>query len=176
MGSSDSRNTSSEWSIFGRSRTGVFAASNGDGHLGKMNNLGVGVIFNMAFGNKDTVDAIQGAIGKTISAVKVDPDMNNGDGILCFTFTDGTGLHIFDNGRSCCEARYMGTDDCLDEYIGARLLGFEVRDAPAVSEHGNEHEIQFLAVTTDKGMFTMDNHNEHNGYYGGFCMCAKAVG
>jgi hypothetical protein len=30
------------------------------------------------------------------------------------------------------------------------------------------HEVAFLEVTTDRGVFQMKNHNEHNGYYGGF--------
>lgn len=30
------------------------------------------------------------------------------------------------------------------------------------------HEVQFLHVKTSKGSFAVSNHNEHNGYYGGF--------
>ena len=35
------------------------------------------------------------------------------------------------------------------------------------------HEIQFLDVKTDKGIFQMANNNEHNGYYGGFLIEAR---
>jgi hypothetical protein len=140
------------------------------------NKLGMGVMIGLLGGNESTVTAVKGALGKTISDVKLDPDLNDGDGILCLTFTDGTGLHLYDNGRSCCERRYMTTDDKLSDYIGAVLLDLELRDAPGVTgQYGDEHEMQFLIVKTDKGMFTMETHNEHNGYYGGFWICAETV-
>jgi hypothetical protein len=73
----------------------------------------------------------------------------------------------------------MRTDDNLAEYIGGRLLGAEVKDVPKLigfwkdeGEYGC-HDMQFLEITTSKGSFVMSNHNEHNGYYGGFCIEAK---
>lgn len=63
----------------------------------------------------------------------------------------------------------MRTDDNLADYVGGQLLDMELRDAPEQEdEHGDVHEVQFLVVKTSKGQFTMSNHNEHNGYYGGF--------
>jgi hypothetical protein len=38
------------------------------------------------------------------------------------------------------------------------------------------HETQFLIVDTTKGSFTIVNHNEHNGYYGGFGLVAQPRG
>jgi hypothetical protein len=112
-------------------------------------------------------------IGKTIVSLRLDDDT------LYIAFADGSKLTLFDDGRSCCETRYMRTDDNLAEYIGGRLLWAEVKDVPELigfwkddSEYG-DHDVQFLEITTSKGSFVMSNHNEHNGYYGGFCIEAK---
>ena len=115
------------------------------------------------------------ALGKTISDLR----FSENDSALSITFADGSKLTLFDDGQSCCETRYMRTDDNLAEYIGGRLLGAEVKDVPELigfwedeDEYG-DHDIQFLEITTSKGSFVMSNHNEHNGYYGGFCIEAK---
>lgn len=112
-------------------------------------------------------------IGKTIVSLRLDDDT------LYIAFADGSKLTLFDDGQSCCETRYMRTDDNLAEYIGGRLLGAEVKDVPKLiglwkdeCEYG-DHDVQFLEITTSKGSFVMSNHNEHNGYYGGFCIEAK---
>lgn len=68
----------------------------------------------------------------------------------------------------------MQTDDDLAYYVGAELRNVEIKDGPTEDgEYGDTHEIQFLVVTTDKGEFTLSNHVEHNGYYGGFAICAS---
>lgn len=115
------------------------------------------------------------ALGKTISDLR----FSENDSALSITFADGSKLTLFDDGQSCCETRYMRTDDNLAEYIGGRLLGAEVKDVPELigfwkdeDEYGC-HDMQFLEITTSKGSFVMSNHNEHNGYYGGFCIEAK---
>ena len=115
------------------------------------------------------------ALGKTISDLR----FSENDSALSITFADGSKLTLFDDGQTCCETRYMRTDDNLAEYIGGRLLGAEVKDVPELigfwkdeDEYG-DHDIQFLEITTSKGSFVMSNHNEHNGYYGGFCIEAK---
>lgn len=117
------------------------------------------------------------ALGKTISDLRFSE--NDNDSALSITFADGSKLTLFDDGQSCCETRYMRTDDNLAEYIGGRLLGAEVKDVPELigfwkdeDEYG-DHDIQFLEITTSKGSFVMSNHNEHNGFYGGFCIEAK---
>jgi hypothetical protein len=66
----------------------------------------------------------------------------------------------------------MRTDDDLKEHIGGKLLRVALKDAPPVEEGGNVHEVQFLEIETTKGIFTMSNHNQHNGYYGGFYVVA----
>jgi hypothetical protein len=85
--------------------------------------------------------------------------------------TLGTTVAIFDNGQSCCEHRYMTTDDDLQSLIGHELRRIESKPSgieQANDEYGGEHETVFIEVGTDVGFVTIVNHNEHNGYYGGF--------
>ncbi|MDC6673798.1 hypothetical protein OEZ80_25875, partial [Leclercia adecarboxylata] len=79
----------------------------------------------------------------------------------------GNWLVIRDDGQSCCESRYMSTDDDLSSFVGATFLGCEIEDGPHEADDP-DHETQFLIVSTSLGKFTVVNHNEHNGYYGGF--------
>lgn len=129
--------------------------------------IGIGVMIRTLGGNAETVNAVKSAINKTIEKVWLEDDK------LMFNFTDGTHLKMYDDGQSCCENRYMSTDDDLTEYAGAKLLDFELKDAPNVSDEYGDHEVQFLDVVTDKGTFQMASHNEHNGYYGGFWIVAR---
>ena len=138
--------------------------------------LGVVVMIQSLGGNQETVNNIKSSLGKKIQNVYLDEEEDK----LIFNFIDGTVLKIFDNGQSCCEYRYMRTDDNLSYFQGAILLDFELKDAPNIKDEfgseyswGEEHEVQFLDVKTSKGIFQMANHNEHNGYYGGFCIVAK---
>lgn len=131
--------------------------------------LGMMVMLNMLSGNAETVDKVKSAIGKKIESVILDEENNR----LKFIFTDGTTLNIWDDGQSCCEDRYMRTDDDLTEYASAILLDFELKDASAIEDDYGVHEVQFLDVKTDKGVFQIANHNEHNGYYGGFSIRAN---
>jgi len=132
-----------------------------------MSELGLGVLIGIIQGNKDTVDAIKSSLGKTITKVRLD------ENILDFLFEDGSKLNLWDNGQSCCEQRYMTTADNLEEFAGAQLLDFELKGSePGTPESDSEHEIEFLDVKTSKGVFQVANHNEHNGYYGGFDIVA----
>ena len=133
-----------------------------------MGQLGIGVMIGYLAGNADSVEAFKGALGKTITALTL-----GGDDALHFTFEDGSKIKLFDDGQSCCESRYMRTDDSLADYVGAQLLDAEIKAGPTQEgEYGDEHEVQFLEVRTSKGCFTMASHNEHNGYYGGFMIRA----
>jgi hypothetical protein len=98
------------------------------------------------------------AIGKTIKEVKIV------DNSLLFTFDRGYRMRIYDCGQNCCEIRYMTTDDDLSYFAGAKLLGAELKDAPNVPHEWGVHEVQFLEIKTDKGVFAVANHNEHNGF------------
>lgn len=134
-----------------------------------MSTFEVDEMIQMLGGNRKSVEAFSGCLGKTIAALKL-----SDDDALHFVFTDGSKLKISDEGQSCCENRYMSTDDDLSEFIGAKLLGAAIKDAPDVDDYEwGLHEVQFLEVKTDRGVFTMASHNEHNGYYGGFSVrCA----
>jgi hypothetical protein len=134
-----------------------------------MSQLGFGVMINMLSGNEASVKAWTGALGKTITALTLGED-----DALHFTFEDGSKVKLYDDGQSCCENRYMRTDDTLADYIGGKLESAEIREAPNVQdEDGDAHEVQFLVVKTSKGQFTMSSHNDHNGYYGGFSVVAS---
>jgi len=136
---------------------------------------GIGAMLHWLRGNSKTVEALTVAIGKTITEAKIDDDYNAGDGGLVLKFTDGTGIVLFDDGRSCCESRYMHTDDDLAYYADATLLEAVVEDGPTeMDEYDEPKESQFLIVGTSKGEFTVVNYNEHNGYYGGFAIECRA--
>ena len=134
-----------------------------------MSTKGMGVMLGMLSGNEQTVNAVKSSIGKKIKKVWLDEESNK----LRFEFDDNSNLVMYDGGQSCCEYRYMRTDDDLNEYEGATVLDFELKDAPSQEGEYGEHEIQFLDVITDKGVFQLANHNEHNGYYGGFWIVAQ---
>lgn len=100
--------------------------------------------------------------GKTIAAAEIK------DNRLRIGFGDGKTIEIWDDGQSCCESRYMSTDDDPASLVGQTLTRIETKDAPNLPDEYGEHEQVFIEVGTDKGFITIANHNEHNGYYGGF--------
>lgn len=133
-----------------------------------MGRPGFTVMVKMLFGEGNGGEHVDAAIGKTIVALSVDSHALN------LRFADGSGLTITDEGQSCCEYRHMSTDDDLGAFIGATFQGADLRDAPtADGEYGDCHEQQFLLLNTDRGVATIVNHNEHNGYYGGFWLKAR---
>ena len=134
-----------------------------------MTHLGLGVMLNMLAGNAGTVEAYNASMGKEIVKLFVQDETE-----LHFEFTDGTKLVALDDGQSCCESRYMTVEDDLSLYIGATLQSLDIKAGPEEEgEYGDAHEIEFLEVTTSKGQFQISNHNEHNGYYGGFAITLK---
>ena len=139
-------------------------------------NLGMTVMIHKLFGdNEDTVQTLRRNIGKAIASLELDPTIGAG-GALVFRFTDGTGMRLRDDGQSCCEHRYMHSDDKLADFVGARFLGAGVKDAPSTEgEYGEVHDVQFLVIQTTIGEFAIETHNEHNGYYGGFLIVAEEV-
>lgn len=135
-----------------------------------MSHPGIGVMIGMLGGNEETVKAYDASMGKTISGLTLDEE----DGFITIDFSDGTNLRVADEGQSCCEHRYMRTDDDMQHFIGAKLTGLEIKEAPNEQDEYGDHEVQFLEVQTDRGVFTMASHNEHNGYYGGFYITLRA--
>lgn len=133
---------------------------------------GITVYIENLFENGRTKNALEAAKGKEIKRVLVDTE----EDALRILFTDGTGIKIWDDGQSCCESRYMRTDDDLSYFVGATFEGAQTQDGPTeTDEYGEPHETQFLIITTSKGVFTIVNHNEHNGYYGGFTVACESI-
>lgn len=134
-----------------------------------MSQLGIGVMIQMLGGNEESVKAYTESLNKVIASAQLVRDE------LIMEFSDGSAIKFSDTGQSCCESRYMMTDDTPSEFVGAVFLGAEIKEAPSVACDYGDHEIEFLEVKTDKGVFTMASHNEHNGYYGGFCIRVAQV-
>lgn len=124
---------------------------------------GFGVMLGILGDNAETDEAWNRAKGKRIKSVSLANEK------LTLTFDNGDRLIAWDHGQSCCESRYMRTDDDLASFAGSTLVDIELREAPPIKdrEYG-DHEVQFLAIETDGGTLVMQTHNEHNGYYGGF--------
>lgn len=85
-------------------------------------------------------------------------------------------LQVKDNAQSCCENRYLTTDDDLPSFVGASLVGVDrVEVEAADDDYGDVHEQMFVKLETTAGTITLVAHNEHNGYYGGFCIESEWV-
>lgn len=134
-----------------------------------MEHLGISVMLHMLMGNNgESAAALNASIGKKITSIDILNDT------LTLSFEDGSSLTARDDGQSCCESRYMRTDDDLPYYKGSTLTGMGLRDAPDEEDEYGTHEVQFLVVNTSNGDITIANHNEHNGYYGGFAVVLSA--
>jgi hypothetical protein len=68
-----------------------------------------------------SVARIQASLGKVIASILLEDDE------LRFTFSDGGKLTLTDCGQSCCELRYMRTDDDLTYFSGAKFTGVEIK-------------------------------------------------
>lgn len=144
--------------------------------------LGLGAMIQMMGaigGDQDSAEVLQKAIGNTITNIELDDEANDGDGALKIWFGPEKGIQFFDTARSCCESRYLTTDDDLGSFRDTIFKGAELRDmgGPAINEpdqeedaYGDEQEEQCLIVQTNVGEFTVVSHNNHNGYYGGICI------
>jgi hypothetical protein len=130
----------------------------------------------------DGLDVVAHAVGNTIASLALVPSGSN-PGVyatqdrLELRFTGGGGVLLSDDGQSCCEHRYMSTDDTLDEFAGSRLCGISVRRdlGRAEDDDGETHEQAAVVIETSRGRITLVTHNEHNGYYGGFVLSAKPL-
>jgi hypothetical protein len=98
------------------------------------------------------------------------------DDVLRLKFADGVAIELFDDGQSCCESRYVTTDDDVGSLVGRRLVSISAKKGPETEgEYGDVHETMFVEVQTDGGFITLTTHNEHNGYYGGFGLTIREV-
>lgn len=132
-----------------------------------MSRPGMGVMIGMLGGNEKTIETLREALDQPIENIELK------DETLRIILGDKV-LVIQDDGQSCCESRYMTTDDDLGYYAGSTLIDVGVADGPCgAGEYGDPHDQQFLNIKTSKGTFTMVTHVEHNGYYGGFWLKAR---
>ena len=116
------------------------------------------------------VEVLADAKGQTINEIRLDAESSK----LYIEFENGKRIAVFDDGQRCCESRYMKTDDNLKDFIGAKLLDIEIKEGHDIEGSGyGDHEVQFLDISTDRGVITFSNHNEHNGCYSGFSIVAK---
>jgi hypothetical protein len=142
---------------------------------------GIGKRLTNELGEFGAIHVIQCCLEMTMKSLRLDAAANEGKGALIITFRDSSELHMYDDASYCCETRYMSTDDDLNYFAGAQFCGAEVHDGPNLKEeddeesYGNEHETQFLHVETTKGIFVIQTHNIHNGYYSGFHLDAHRI-
>lgn len=112
------------------------------------------------------------ALDEPITGVSVHAESD----VLHVQFPSGT-LHVWDNGQSCCESRYMTTDDDLPSFVGAKVVSLEAVEGPDIpyeeESYGDVHEQMFVKLETTAGTITLVTHNEHNGYYGGFDVATR---
>lgn len=132
--------------------------------------LGFVVMVGLLSSNESSNRAFTNSVGKPIAEIEI------AENELLFSFSDGSRMKLFDDGQSCCETRYMDTDDSLADFVGSILQGASVQAGPTDDKSsGDIEESAFLIISTSKGQFTIVNYNEHNGYYGGFSIRAAEV-
>lgn len=109
--------------------------------------------------------------GQKITAASLDAESDR----LYLSFADGRKIFIWDNGRECCEDRYMTCDDDLSKIVGGTLARIEMKkgEDQATEDYG-VHEVTFVEIGTNECFVTIATHNEHNGYYGGFDLMISA--
>jgi hypothetical protein len=131
---------------------------------------GIGAMLSYLGGNEDSVESLKGSLGKEIKKIQLE------EKALTITFADDSQIELFDDGQSCCERRYMHTDDELSKFVGSKFTGASVREgAEERDEYGEPKDSEFLIIDTSSGSFTIVNYNEHNGYYGGFSIKARRL-
>jgi hypothetical protein len=86
---------------------------------------GFGVMIGMLGGNRETVEAHNAAMGKTIFKAEMI------DNRFRLHFNDETGIIFYDDGQSCCECRYMHTDDNLESFANSIFIEAELAEARA---------------------------------------------
>lgn len=95
---------------------------------------------------------------------------------------NGKEYDIWDSGQSCCEHRYITSDDDLASFTGGTLNGVVLGEYRSVDPDPDEdrwnvedHNASFLRVYTSRGVIVFETHVEHNGYYGRFSVQLREV-
>lgn len=119
-----------------------------------------------------STEALSKASGKVVNKIELDKKSDPQE--LIITFDDESYLKLWDDGQSCCESRYMHSEDELDfQYHKGAVFRFcEVVKGSEQEDQYGIHETEFCNILTSKGVIQLVCHNEHNGYYGGFSLCA----
>ncbi len=102
--------------------------------------------------------------GQIITSVNLDTE---DDGRCIITFESGS-ITLYDDGRNCCEHRFITTDDDITSLVGSPLTKIELLKVEVDEGEYETHEIAFVHVHAGVHTVTLCTHNEHNGYYGGF--------
>jgi hypothetical protein len=135
-----------------------------------MSNLGMGVMLHMLGGTGNGAEHVKPCLGEKIQKVEIS------DKVCTIRMQNGSGCLLSDDGQSCCEYRHMSCDDDLAAFVGSTLIDIEIADGPSqADEYGEAHDTEFLRLMTSDGVITIVNHNEHNGYYGGFYIVASPM-
>jgi hypothetical protein len=136
--------------------------------VNSMSNLGFGAMMStLTKTNGD--EALTLGNGNTIVSITIDTDKRE-DGVVIIRFIDGAQLELWDNARSCCESRWLHSDDDLPYFTNCTLVSVSVEggDSEEDSDNGgNVKESEFIKIQTSLGMITVVAYNSHNGYYGG---------
>lgn len=131
-----------------------------------MSQSGIGAMLHYLGGGSE--NAPDKYYGRKIVEARLYPSDSEAAG-LHLKFDDGVVIRLWDDGQSCCESRYMTTDDDPAELVGQKLVKIEaLRHEEKSGEYGDTHEMVFVEVVTELGRVVLVTHNEHNGYYGGF--------
>ena len=146
-----------------------------------MENLGLGVMIRLLSHGRS--EKAENYYSKKIVAAELNQEQPTYNSIsdnavlsqLFLTFDSGEKISIYDGGQCCCEHRYMSTDDDVQSLVGNTLTSIEIKSGAGLEYGEDGEETQFLEIRTDQNFVTIVNHNEHNGYYGGFALCIEAI-
>jgi len=95
---------------------------------------------------------------------------------LLLAFEDGAKIKIWDDGQSCCEERHMSCEDDVSDLEGHFLRNIEVKSSGEEDAGWDGvYEWCFIEIATDQNFITLQTHNEHSGYYGGFGLSIKEI-
>ncbi|MGG3456940.1 hypothetical protein ABES01_23515 [Paenibacillus rhizolycopersici] len=80
---------------------------------------------------------------------------------------------LIDDESQCCESwGYFLSEENLESFIGAELIGISLTDTALnshtvdVEEIDEEASIMFVNIETSAGLLQFTAYNAHNGYYG----------
>ena len=128
---------------------------------------GIGSMFHYHKGGSE--QSPEDYYGQTIIAAEMSDER------LTLVLRSGKTIAIWDDGQSCCEYRHMTTDDDVKSLVGNTLTRIEAKEGPEIECKYDTHEQVFVEIGTNKGFITIVNHNEHNGFYGGFGLTITEV-